>query len=226
LAYVLGLFSEAWVPYVILLAMVAAFLALRLYSVLGKRTGHEQPLAKPAEERPAVAALPRTAETPAEQPRDVLRPIEPGAEAGLRQVVGGESSFDLNRFIEGAKGAYRMTLEAFWRGDEAELRELCVPEVADAFGQAIEARRQAGETLDNRLVAVERATVVDARVESRVARIGVRFDAVVAAVTRNAEGQVTAGSLTDAVDTHDVWTFTRVLGDRDPNWKLADTDEA
>ncbi len=37
--------------YVILFAMVAAFLALRLYSVLGKRTGHEQPLPKPAEER-------------------------------------------------------------------------------------------------------------------------------------------------------------------------------
>ena len=53
-----------------------------------------------------------------------------------------------------------------------------------------------------------------------------RFDADIAAVTRDAEGQVIAGSLTDAVETHDVWTFARTLKSGDPNWKLADTDEA
>ena len=52
-----------------------------------------------------------------------------------------------------------------------------------------------------------------------------RFDADIAAVTRDAEGQVVAGSLTDAVETHDLWTFSRTLKSRDPNWKLADTDE-
>ena len=53
-----------------------------------------------------------------------------------------------------------------------------------------------------------------------------RFDADIAAVTRDAEGQVIAGSLTDAVPTHDLWTFARTLKSSDPNWKLADTDEA
>jgi predicted lipid-binding transport protein (Tim44 family) len=68
--------------------------------------------------------------------------------------------------------------------------------------------------------------IADASVSGRDARITVRFDADIAAVTRDAEGNVLAGSLTDAVETHDVWTFARTLKSSDPNWKLADTDEA
>ena len=212
--------------YIVLLAMVAGFLALRLYSVLGKRTGHEQPLPRAAEERVAPTPLPRPIEAAAE-PRDAVnRSIEPGAEAGLRAIIAGEPGFDVGRFLEGAKAAYRMTLEAFWRGDEAALADLAEPEVREAFADAIAARHEAGETLDNRLVSIERATVVDAGVSGRVARIVIRFDADVAAVTRNAEGQAVAGSLSDAVETHDVWTFSRSLRSDDPNWKLAETDEA
>lgn len=212
--------------YIVLLAMVAAFLAFRLYSVLGKRTGHEQPLPRAAEERVASASLPRPVEGSVEARDLVARPIEPGAEAGLRAIAAAEQGFDLGRFLEGAKAAYRMTLEAFWKGDETALAELAEPDVAHAFAEAIAARRDAGETLDNRLVSIERATVVDASVSGRAARIAIRFDADIAAVTRDAQGQVIAGSLTDAVETHDVWTFARTLKSADPNWKLADTDEA
>ncbi|MCP3735286.1 Tim44/TimA family putative adaptor protein [Sphingomonas sp. RP10(2022)] len=213
--------------YVVLLAMVAAFLALRLYSVLGKRTGHEQqPLPRAAEDRPTTtAAVPRTIDATPEAREPISRNIEPRAEAGLRAIIAAEQGFDVNQFLGGAQAAYRMTLEAFWQDDEAALADLAEPDVAHAFGEAIAARREAGETLDNRLISIERAVVADAALEGREARITVRFDADIAAVTRDAEGQVIAGSLTDAVETHDVWTFARTLKSRDPNWKLADTDE-
>ena len=213
--------------YIVVLGMVAAFLALRLYSVLGKRTGHDpRPLARAAEDRAVPLTLPRAPEPQAE-PRDAApKPIEPRAEQGLRAVVAGEPGFDVSRFLEGAQAAYRMTLEAFWRGDEEQLAELCTPEVRDAFATAIAARREAGETLDNRLVRIDRAQIVETQVHGKEARITVRFDADIAAVTRNAEGQVTAGTLTDAVESHDIWTFARTLKSGDPNWKLADTDEA
>ena len=68
--------------------------------------------------------------------------------------------------------------------------------------------------------------ITSAQVDGRDARIVVRFDADIAAVTRDAEGNVVAGSTSDAVETHDVWTFARTLKSSDPNWKLADTDEA
>jgi predicted lipid-binding transport protein (Tim44 family) len=53
----------------------------------------------------------------------------------------------------------------------------------------------------------------------------VRFEADIAAVTRNSQGDVVAGSLSDAVQTHDLWTFRRDLSTHDPNWLLIETDE-
>lgn len=213
---------------IVLLAMVAAFLALRLYMVLGKRSGHEQALPpKPAEER--IAAVPQQRSLSDVQP-EVMQAadsvIEPQATAGVRQILQSDPSFDVSRFIDGAKSAYRMILEAFWRGDEDELEWLTGNEVRDAFTSAIAARREAGEVLDNRLVSIERAVISGARVENRVAFVTVTFEADIAAVTRDTEGNVVAGSLTDAVSIHDIWTFSRKLRDSDPNWLLVETDEA
>lgn len=212
--------------YVILFAMVAGFLALRLYSVLGKRTGHEQPLPKPAEERVAPQPMARTIDMPAEPREAASRNIESGAEAGLRAVVAADPAFDANQFLDGAKSAYRMILEAFWKGDTETLGWLVEDEVREAFESAIREREAAGHVLDNRLVAIERALITDASLEGKQARVAVRFDADIAAVTRDGDGNVVAGSMSDAVETHDVWTFTRNLRSDDPNWKLIETDEA
>ena len=210
---------------IVLLAMVAGFLALRLYSVLGKRTGHEQPLA-PVEERPLVAV-------PAaiEDARTNIAPVPdsvftPGAAPGIRAIIGTEPSFDVARFVDGAKSAYRMILEAYWRGDEAELEALTSPEVREAFAASIAERTTAGHVLDNRLVTIEQAVIADAELVAKLATITIRFDADIATVTRDGDGNVIAGSLTDAVPTVDVWTFTRTLRSADPNWILTDTDES
>jgi predicted lipid-binding transport protein (Tim44 family) len=61
--------------------------------------------------------------------------------------------------------------------------------------------------------------------ERSLAIVTVRFEADIAAVTRNAEGQVVAGSMSDAVQTRDLWTFRRDLSTSDPNWLLIETDE-
>ena len=210
---------------IVLLAMVAAFLAFRLYTVLGKRTGHEQPLL-PVEERKAPTAVTSGDEA---RPAGLTVPdtvFEPAAAAGVRAIVAADPAFDVARFLDGAKAAYRMVLEAYWRGDEEELAGLAEPDVVQAFAASIAERREAGHVLDNRLVMIERAIVADASLDGKLARLTVRFDADIAAVTRNAEGEVIAGSTSDAVPTHDVWTFAREVRATDPNWTLVDTDES
>lgn len=210
---------------VVLLAMVAAFLALRLYSVLGKRTGHEQPLPKPAEERFPPSSLPRQVETPVE-PRDAgARVFSDGAERGVRALIAADPSFDVAQFLDGAKGAYRMVLEAFWNGDRETMRELCDDDVYAGFVGAIDAREAAGETLANSLIRIEEVRVHSASLDGRMARIALLFVADIAAVTRDKDGNVIAGSLDDAVESRDVWTFSRNVSARDPNWLLDETDE-
>jgi predicted lipid-binding transport protein (Tim44 family) len=211
---------------IVLLAMIALFVGLRLYAVLGQRTGHEQrPVTRP-EASPGMepaAAPPEANPNPAEPSGFAF---EQNAAAGVRAIIAADSGFDVARFLEGAQAAYRMVLEAFWKGDREELGRLANKEVVAAFDAAIGEREAAGHKLDNRLVGIERAIIDDARLDGRMAEIDVRFDAYVAAVTRNAEGELVAGSMSDAVPTHDIWTFQRDLGSRDPNWMLVETDEA
>lgn len=211
---------------IVLLALVALFVGLRLYAVLGKRTGHEQqpvtrPEAVPGTEQPAPIA-----DASPERRDGAGLAYEEGAAAGIRAIVSADPSFDVARFLEGAQSAYRMVLEAFWKGDREELEWLVGGDVRATFEGAIAEREAAGLRLENRLVQIERAMIEDARLDGRTASIAVRFDADIAAVTRDAEGHVVAGSLSDAVETHDVWTFQRKLGSDDPNWLLVETDEA
>lgn len=213
---------------IVLLAMVAAFLALRLYMVLGKRSGHEQVLPpKPAEERLAPAQQLRAVpEAQVETAQAADSVIDPAAANGVRAILSADSSFDVARFLDGAKAAYRMILEAFWKGDEEELNWLVGPDVREAFATAIAERQEAGHVLDNRLVSIETARIESARLDGRTAFVTVHFVADIAAVTRDAEGNVVAGTMTDAVTTNDRWTFSRNLRSSDPNWLLVETDEA
>ena len=210
----------------IVLALVFVFVALRLWSVLGRRTGHEQPIAKP-ESVPVVRGM--TLKAPdAYRAAPIGQETAPAASAasGLRAIVAADPQFDVARFVEGAKAAYGMVLEAYWKGDQDALDKMVDPDVAHAFAHAIHDREEAGETLDNRLIAIEQAQIEDAHIENGVAHIRIRFDADVAAVTRDRDGHVIAGSLTDAVPTHDVWTFSRPIKSPNPNWMLTETDEA
>lgn len=214
---------------IVILAFVAGFLALRLYSVLGKRTGHEQqPAPIQSDDRPKVTILqPRMGtESLGEPARLAQGLIAPEAEFGMRAIIAADRSFDVPQFVEGAKAAYRQILEAFWRGDRDELAWLCDADVLASFGDAITAREGEGHVLENRLVRIDKAQVSDASLNGRIAHVTMRFDADIAAVTRDRNGTVIAGSMTDAVPTHDVWTFSRDIRSSDPNWKLVETDEA
>jgi predicted lipid-binding transport protein (Tim44 family) len=213
---------------IVILAMVAGFLGLRLYSVLGRRAEHEEePIPSRFERKDERADDPTFAERRTILPAAVRgrREAADANEASVRAIAAIDPRFDVTGFLEGAKGAYRMVLEAFWQGDRETLRELCDDDVYAQFDAAIAAREDAGETLDNRLVRIEDATIRSAELEGRVARIAVLFVADIAAVTRDAQGNVVAGSLNDAVESRDVWTFMRHLDSSTPDWKLDETDE-
>jgi predicted lipid-binding transport protein (Tim44 family) len=213
---------------IVILALVALFIGLRLYSVLGERTGHEQqqPILKPADPDARVdprVSQPSVIQTPPADAGDMA--FVPTAGPGVRAILSADPSFDVARFLEGAKAAYRMFLEAFWKGDLSTLRGHVDDHVYETFAGAVEQRAKDGLVLDNRLVAIEQAVISEASIEKGVAVLTVRFEADIAAVTRNAAGEVVAGSLSDAVQTRDLWTFRRDLSTHDPNWLLIETDE-
>jgi len=212
---------------IIILALVALFIGLRLYSVLGERTGHEQqPILKPAESDARVEARPAP-QSPVPQPTADAGDLAylPTAGPGVRALLAADPAFDVASFLDGAQAAYRMILEAFWKGDLEAVRAHVDDHVYATFASSVDQRTKEGLVLDNRLVTIEQAVVSAATLEQTVAFVTVRFEADIAAVTRNKDGEVVAGSMSDAVQTRDLWTFRRDIASNDPNWLLVETDE-
>lgn len=214
---------------IVILAMIAAFLGLRLYSVLGQRAEHEEEAIPHRFEAGDEDRAKQSA--PAAQPSAQLRVqqrfdgLMPAVERGVREIAAADPRFDITAFLDGAKGAYQMVLEAFWKGDRETLRELCDDDVYAGFVGAIDAREQAGQTLDNKLIRIEDTRIHSAMLDGRMARVSVLFISDIAAVTRDQNGNVIAGSLDDAVESRDIWTFSRNVTSSSPAWLLDETDE-
>ncbi len=214
---------------IVLLAMVAAFLGLRLYSALGKRTGHEhEPVLDNGSEEakhPGSTISVLDNERPKPAPAAEKPPLDGPAQRGLRDIAAADRNFDLVGFVEGARGAYGMILNAFWTGDREELAELCDDDVFAAFSKEIDGRNKRGEILKNRLVRIDMCRVLDAELVGTLARITVRFEADISTLVVDANGDPIAGSMTDAEHMIDLWTFKRDLRAADRNWVLDETDQ-
>ena len=212
---------------IVILAMIAAFLGMRLYSVLGNRAEHEEEVIPnrfdAGDNAPRQSEAARAAPTVVDMPAGT--DLHPSVEQGVRAIAAADRRFDITSFVEGAKGAYAMVLEAFWKGDRETLRELCDDDVYASFAGAIDARETDGHTLDNSLIRIEDATIRDAELDGRIARVTVRFVSDIAAVTRDSDGNVIAGSLDDAIESRDIWTFARDVNAAGPDWILDETDE-
>jgi len=216
---------------IVILAMIAAFLGMRLYSVLGRKAEHEEEaisnrLERAQQEDENAQQVQSSQGTDAPRNDRALVGFSPAIEQGLREISTADRQFELIPFLEGAKSAYEVVLEAFWRGDQDELKQLCDDDVFASFSAAIDERDAAGFKLDSRLIRIEDTTVHSAVLDKKVARIAIRFVADIASVTYDAEGNLVAGSLDDAIESRDIWTFSRDIRSDDPNWLLDETDAA
>ena len=212
---------------IIIVAMIAAFIALRLRSELGRKTGNEpQPPAAGRHSQGSGRTIDGYAET-VESPQDDLNVIDLEENPDLRHAYADmrreDSSFDPRQFTEGACAAYRMTLEAFWIGDKDVLGSLLDKSVLGQFETAIAQREENELTLDNRLLDISSAEVIKAEIVNKVAELTVHFRSEIVAVTRDKEGNIIEGDASDAVETNDKWTFARQLRSQDPSWTLVAT---
>jgi predicted lipid-binding transport protein (Tim44 family) len=179
----------------IIAATVAAVLLFRLYTVLGRRTGHEP---APPEARGSVAPTDARAALPA--------PSDPLAR-GLMDIQLADRSFDKAHFLKGARAAYETILKAFAAGDRSALRPLLSDEVFAAFDSDIATRNG---PLPESLAGVTDARITAAELHDKVAELTVAFRA-----------QFAKGD--SQRDVNDVWTFSRPVGASDPNWTLVAT---
>jgi predicted lipid-binding transport protein (Tim44 family) len=210
---------------VILFAMVAVFLVLRLRSVLGRRTGNERRrelFARRA--RPAAEQAPATAEPRAIPPIPAIAAAntDPVAE-GLSGIHRADPSFDPPQFLEGARAAFEIIVTAFAKGDKPALRPLLSDEVFQQFATAIDERVAAKETLETRILRLDAADIIEAELLGRTAQLTAKLVSQQINVTRAMDGSIVDGDPEHPTEKTDYWTFARDTRSPDPNWVLVAT---
>lgn len=204
----------------VLFGMIAAFLVLRLRSILGRRQGFERSAEPRPPARPAAAeglVIDAVAERP--KPAHVLPDPTGPVGSALARMKSVDRQFDAARFLEGAEAAFRMIVTAFAAGERQTLRPLLGDETYAAFEGAIASREAAGETQRTEVRAIQSATIEAAVLQGTLATITTRFVSDQVNLTLARDGSVAHGA--DALtEIADIWTFERDLTSADPTWRL------
>lgn len=210
---------------ILVLAGIAVFLILRLKSVLGTREGFEKPT------QPQV---------PTEKPRPDFEVIEGGPDRDITDYVAegspqaealaamkrAEPSFQVQDFVQGARGAYEMILMGFENGELDDIQPFLAEDVYESFVDAVAQREDQGLTIEAEFIGVRETTLEDARFDevTGTAEVTMRFVAEMTSVVRNADGEIVEGDPKAIKRLKDCWTFARAMGANDPNWQLVATD--
>jgi predicted lipid-binding transport protein (Tim44 family) len=217
---------------IIFFAMVAAFIAFRLRSVLGRRTGNERRRTNPylsSEKKQGAQTSDNVVKLPDRHVgRDEGEPVfadikDENLKQGLTEIRLADPHFDLDDFVAGGRAAFGMVLVAFAKGDKAGLRPLLGDSVYESFAAAIDQREAAGEKLTTEIVAMQASEVVDAGMDGPYASLTLKFVTEQINATRDAEGNVVDGDASQIAEIVDLWTFARDTRIDDPNWQLVET---
>lgn len=213
---------------IIILALVAGFILLRLRSILGKHTDLPQPMemrreATAREERPVPG--PREEPEPEENEEDFVGGENSQAlSQRLKEVKRLDPSFRVSQFLEGARAAFDMILESFSQGDRKTLKFLLSGEVYQNFTEALKTAQAGGRREETTLIAIKSADITEVEIDGTVVRITVQIASEQVTLVRDAAGTIVEGDPSNIELVTDNWTFERDTRSSDPNWKLVATE--
>ena len=221
---------------IVLFAMIAAFLILRLRSVLGRHRdsgrskgvfgAERRPPSQ--EDEPTMVPEPEKADEAEEKLKNQQQPDpnlaeEERLDAGFAEIMKAYPDFDRTEFLAGVHTAFEIIIKAFATGDRGQLGSLLSAEVLGNFSEAITSRENAKETLETTLVRIVDVALQEVYKDGEVSHISVKIISEQVKVTQNAEGEVVDGNPERVSEITDIWTFARDTNAHDPNWALVAT---
>lgn len=225
--------STEAIPYadIVILALIAGFILLRLRGTLGKRQDGDmtrlvrrEQVAKP---EPIVRLPDSSARAkPKKEPEEdsALAELQDSALAEtIKSIKARDPAFSLTKFQEGAKRAFEMVHEAFAKGEKSVLSMLLSEPLFKEFSAEIDARAQGERRTETTLVAVLSKSLSRASLTGNRAQIGVRFASEQIHLVRDKEGAIVEGSASDVNEVEDEWVFERDVTAKNPNWKIVET---
>lgn len=212
---------------ILFFAALTGYMIFRLWSVLGKQTGFEAP--PPSKTSPKdtdnVIALPIRGpqKTPPLQENSPPAVFDPSIEEGLKKIQTVDPTFSLDHFLGGAVTAFEMIVEAYASGDTSTLKSLLNPAVYKSFIGALHDREEAGQTVETKIVDLKDPQVISIDIKGKREQITLKFVSEQIIVTKDAEGKILDNPAHLTLTMNDIWTFSRLIGSKDPNWVLVAT---
>lgn len=212
---------------IIIIALIAGFILLRLRAVLGQKTDQDlsQPQ-KPQEMSGTVIQLGAASQKP--RPRETLDPYAAALEQGavndaITAIKAKDPLFTATGFLDGAKMAFEMVFDAFAKSDKQTLALLLSPEIYAHFSDDVDARDAQTEKTETTLLSVKAREISEALLDKNTARVTVRFDSEQVTVARNAAGAIVSGDPSAVHHSQEEWVFERDVTSKNPNWKIIET---
>ena len=208
-------------PVLLILAGITAFIIFRLISVMGTRAGHEQQTDFESLRRSQKVDDDQRADDQEEKPI-VRKPVS----ANSQPLRDANPDFDESDFLNGARAAYELIVEAFAEGDLKSIRPYLNESVFSAFKAAVTSRTENEQTVDLKFVGIEHASITESSASDRELTATVSFTSNQVRVTRDRDGNVIDGDPNRIDLVRDQWVFSKDRKSNDPNWVLVATGGA
>ena len=191
---------------ILILAIIAGIVLLRLRSVLGRRTGHEK-----------TDKTSYNYETPQTSKEEKVIPIEPKTSSSTRE----DGWFNNDDFLRGAANAYETIVTNFENGNKDALKPLLSDDVLNSFSLVIDERNSKNETVEFNFIGIEKSEIVHKDLKKNPMEVTVRFISEMITCIKNSKDEVISGSLNQVQKITDVWTFEKIKDKKSSNWLLA-----
>ena len=198
---------------ILILAIIAGIVLLRLRSVLGRRTGHEKTDRSSYNyEQPQQSSK--------SQPEKVVK-IAPTSQSSEREA----GWFNQDDFLRGASNAYETIVTNFENGNKDALKPLLSKDVMDSFFSVIDNRNANEEKVEFNFIGIEKSEIIHKDLKSNPMEVTVRFISEMITCIKNNKDEVISGSLNQVQKITDVWTFSKIQNKKSSNWLLAATSD-
>tara|TARA_Y100000590_G_scaffold342209_1_gene390677 strand:- start:2035 stop:2637 length:603 start_codon:yes stop_codon:yes gene_type:complete len=188
---------------IILLAMFAGFIILRLRNILGRRTGHQG--------KPMGKYFPKGME--------VLKDIENNEAIRTGQV----DEEVKKQFLKGAEIAYEQIITSFAKGDKKSLKGLLEKKMFTRFSEVIDERKNNQLKYETTFIGLKSSKVIEFKKIENIYRVTVNFVSEIITCVKDKNNQIIEGNPDTIKTVNDVWKFSKNMWSQDPTWYLVDT---
>ena len=188
---------------IILLAMFAGFIILRLRNILGRKTGHQS--------KPMNQYFPKGAE--------VLKDIENNENIKSNNV----DELAKKNFLKGAEIAYEQIITSFAKGDKKSLKNLLEKNMFNRFSEVIDERKSKQLKYETTFIGLKSSKILEFKKIENIYRVSVNFVSEIITCVKDKNNNVIEGNPDTIKTVYDVWKFSKNMWSHDPTWYLIDT---